>query len=88
MPYLKCDTPDPSEPVEYYTLAGLPGNPTVQRDPSGEYGFKADISNLPLGDYSVRVSACNDWSCSLPAPLEFTALGRPSPPTGLSILDT
>jgi len=86
--YLVCDAPDPAEKVGYYTLAGLPGDPRVDIDPSGEHGFKYDLSQLPAGEYSLRVSACNEWTCSLPAPFTFTALGAPAQPTGLRILQS
>lgn len=84
MPLLVCDTP--SDNVEYYTLAGLPDDPRVERDPENTYGFQYELGGLPPGTYSMRVSACNAWTCSLPAPLEFTVPDTLSQPTGLNIL--
>jgi len=86
--FLACDAPDPAENVEYYTIAGIPGNPRAEKDPTGEYGFKYDLSDIPAGEYSIRCSACNTQQCSLPSPLDFTALGRPGQPTGLVILSS
>jgi len=84
MPKLVCD--QPTDQVDYYTLAGLPGNPMVDRNPEGPYGFEYELTGIPRGSYSLTVSACNTWSCSLPAPLEFTVPEAPSQPLGLSIL--
>jgi hypothetical protein len=85
MPKLVCDTPDASQNVDYYTLAGLPGDPRVDKDPIGAFGFQYELSGLAAGTYSMRVSACNSWSCSLPAPLDFTVPDPPSKPAGLII---
>ena len=86
MPKLVCDQPSPVEVVEYYTIVGLPGNPQVDRIPEGPYAFEYELGDKNLsGAYSVLVSACNQWQCSLPAPLEFTVPERPSVPLGLSI---
>lgn len=85
MPKLVCDRPNPAENISYYTIAGLPGNPTTPLSDNGSFGIEYDISDLPPGEYTVRVSACNEWQCSLPAPLDFTALPVPSLPTGLRI---
>jgi len=85
MPYFVCDKPGASETVEYYTLVGLPGNPQAPLDPTGEYGFKYDLSDLPMGQYSLMVSACNTWTCSLAVPFNFTVPGKPSTPTSLRI---
>lgn len=85
MPKLVCDTPDPTQEVEYYTLAGLPDSPRVDKDPTGTHGFEYELAGLPVGTYSMRVSACNAWSCSLPAPLDFTVPDSPSQPVGLNI---
>jgi hypothetical protein len=85
MPKLVCDVPDPNQNVEYYTLAGLPNDPRVEKDPVGAYGFQYELAGLPPGPYSMRVSACNTWSCSLPSPLDFTVPESPLPPTGLNI---
>ena len=86
MPFLVCDRPPAGEGVEYYTIAGLPGDPEVQLSDLPEYGLKYNLSDLPPGTYNVRMSACNQWVCSLPAPLEFTVLETPSTPLGLNIL--
>jgi len=83
---LVCDAPPQSENIEYYTIAGIPGDPRAEYDTSGQYGFRYDLSGVPAGEYSIRCSACNSQQCSLPSPLEFTALGRPGQPTGLAIL--
>lgn len=85
MPHLVCARPSDEEQVEHYTIAGLPGDPVVPVSDDPEYGLNYDISDLPEGTYSIRVSACNKWQCSLPAPLEFTVPGTPSQPTGLDI---
>jgi hypothetical protein len=61
-----------TEQVEYYTIAGLPGNPQSPKLETGEYGFKFDLQDVPSGTYSVQCSACNQWACSLPSPLVFT----------------
>ena len=84
--YLVCDTPPESENVQYYTLVGLPGNPQAPRDPSGEYGFKYELSYLKPGVYNLMVSACNDWSCSISVPFDFSVPGTPSSPLNLRIL--
>ena len=84
--YLVCDVPDPSEQVEYYTLVGLPDNPTAPVDPNGEYGFKYDLSYLAPGTYSLMVSACNSWQCSIAAPFEFAVPETPSSPLNLRLV--
>jgi hypothetical protein len=84
--YLVCDAPDPAENVEYYTLVGLPGNPTVPADTSEGYGFKYDLSDLAPGTYSLMASACNDWGCSLEAPFGFVRPPNPSSPLNLRLL--
>lgn len=85
MPHLVCNEPAADEQVDHYTIAGLPGDPVVPVSDDPTYGLYYDISALPEGTYSIRVSACNKWQCSLPAPLEFTVPGQPSQPTGLNI---
>jgi hypothetical protein len=86
MPKFVCDAPDALEQVEYYTLVGLPGDPQVYKDPTGEYGFQYELGGLAPGPYSLMVSACNNWQCSISVPFDFTVPGQPSQPTGLSIL--
>lgn len=86
MPFLVCDMPPAAEQVEYYTIAGLPGNPTSPKLTAGEFGFKYDLKDVPPGNYSIQCSACNQWSCSLPAPLEFTVLKSPLVPTQLRLV--
>jgi len=83
MPKLVCD--QPTDVVDYYTLAGLPGDPQVDRLPTGPHGFEYELQGLPPGQYSLRCSACNQWTCSLPAPLDFTVPEAPLPPVGLFI---
>lgn len=85
MPFLVCDPPAASEAVEYYTIAGLPGDPRVNKSTDPAFGMKHDISSLAPGAYSIRVSACNAWECSLPSPFAFTRPGKPSLPIGLRI---
>lgn len=84
--FLVCDTPSSSEQVEYYTLVGLPGNPAALLDSTGEYGFKYDLSYLDPGIYNLMVSACNEWSCSLSVPFDFTRPENPSSPSSLRIV--
>ena len=86
MPYLVCDPPAPADQVQYYTIVGLPGNPQAQIDPTGQYGFKYDLSSVPAGTYSLMVSACNQWECSLAAPFDFIRPSQPAVPTGLRVL--
>jgi hypothetical protein len=86
MPKLVCDHPDVSEGVEYYTLAGLPEDPHVTYDPGADHAINYELGYLPSGDYSLRVSACNSWQCSLPTPLDFIVPNPPSLPLGLRIL--
>lgn len=85
MPYLVCDMPPAAEQVEYYTIAGLPGNPTSPKLDTGEFGFKFDLKDVPPGTYTIQCSACNQWSCSLPSPLEFTVLAKPLAPSRLRL---
>ena len=85
--YLVCDMPDPAEEVEYYTLVGLPGNPQVPADITGEYGFKYDLSNLESGTYSLMVSACNDWACSIEVPFGFVKPLNPLSPLNLRLVE-
>ena len=47
MPFIVCDRPDPEQMVEYYTIAGLPGDPESPLSASIEYGVKYDISDVP-----------------------------------------
>lgn len=84
--YLVCDPPSPAEDVKYYTLVGLPGNPQAPIDPTGTYGFKYDLSYLSPGTYSLMVSACNDWACSLEVPFDFARPEDPSSPSNLRIV--
>jgi hypothetical protein len=86
MPKLACDQPSPDQIVDYYTIAGIPGDPRVDRLRTGPHGFEYELKDLPSGAYSIQCSACNKWTCSLPAPLEFTVPEQPTTPTGLSIL--
>jgi len=87
MPKLVCDKPPEGQDIDYYTIAGLPGDPKVPPSDHPEYGVEIDVSDLPPGTYSVRLSACQDtWGCSLPTPLDFTVPEKPSPPTGLAII--
>lgn len=94
MPKLVCDPPPEGDSVEYYTLAGLPGDPTIQLTDAlvpatGEmlaHCLLYDLSTLEPGAYQVRVSACNQWTCSLPAPLGFTVPEKPSTVAGLDIM--
>lgn len=86
MPYLVCDQPVTSENVEYYTIAGLPGNPTSPKIEGGAYGFKFDLKDVPPGKYSIRCSACNQWGCSLPSPLEFTRPENAITPSNLRLV--
>ena len=88
MPMLVCDAPNPIEDVKYYTLAGIPGNPRVNKDETGQYGFKHDLGGLAPGDYSIMASACNDFTCSLPSPLAISVPNRPSVPTGLTVISS
>lgn len=83
---LVCDMPPTTEQVDYYTLAGLPGDPRVDKLPTGPYGFEYELADLPEGEYTVMCSACNSFQCSLPAPLVFNALPMPAVPVGLRIL--
>lgn len=83
--YLVCDPPAPSENVQYYTLVGLPGNPQTPIDPTGEFGFRYDLSYLDPGTYNLMVSACNDWSCSIAAPFDFVRPDHPSSPLNLRL---
>ena len=85
MPYLVCDMPPAAEQVEYYTIAGLPGNPQSPKLATGEYGFKYDVSALVPGTYTIQCSACNQWSCSLPSPLVFTVPEKPIAPSSLRL---
>jgi hypothetical protein len=84
--YLVCDPPPAGEEVFYYTLVGLPNNPEAPRDETGEYGFKYDLSYLEPGVYSLMVSACNEWKCSLAVPFEFSVPASPSSPSGLRLV--
>ena len=85
MPYLVCDRPPVAEGVEYYTIVGLPGNPQSPLSTDTTVGVKYDLKDVPPGAYSLKVSACNKWQCSLPAPFDFTVPAKPSQPTGLVI---
>jgi hypothetical protein len=86
MPRLISDKPSATEEVKYYTLVGLPGDPRVDYDPAGTYGVDFELAGLAEGSYSLQVSACNDWQCSLPAPFDFTVPAAPLQPVGLGIL--
>jgi hypothetical protein len=86
MPFLVSDAPSPSDNVAYYTIVGLPGNPQAPPDPTGEYGVKYDVTDVPAGTYSLMVSACNAWECSLPAPFDFTRPNAPGSVVGLRLL--
>lgn len=86
MPFLVCDMPAASEMVSYYTIAGLPGNPTSPKLADGSYGFSFDLKDIPPGTYSIRCSACNEWGCSLPSPLEFTKPQNALAPSGLRLV--
>lgn len=85
MPFIVCNKPDASEQVKYYTMAGLPGNPRAEAYTGPEYGVKYDIADLPTGTYELQCSACNDWQCSLPAPLSFTVPEKASVPSNLRL---
>lgn len=85
MPFLVCDMPPAAEQVEYYTIAGLPDNPTSPKLADGEFGFKYDLASLVPGTYSVQCSACNQWSCSLPSPLVFTVPEKAGAPSRLRL---
>lgn len=82
---LVCDKPAPSEKVDHYIIAGLPGNPSVPLSAKPEFGFEFDLKDTPAGSYQVRVSACNTQQCSLPAALDFLLLPVPASPTGLRV---
>jgi hypothetical protein len=86
MPFLVCDPPSLLEQVEYYTLAGLPGDPQSPYLEIGQYGFKFDLGDVPPGTYSIRCSACNKWSCSLPSPLVFTRPENALAPAGFRLV--
>jgi len=85
MPYLICERPPESEGVKYYTIAGLPGNPQSPLSMDTNFGVHYDLKDIAPGTYNIRVSACNDWQCSLPSPLDFTVPEPPSVPIGLGI---
>jgi hypothetical protein len=85
MPRLVCDMPPAVEQVKYYTIAGLPGNPTAPKLETGDYGFEYDLTSVPPGVYSIRCSACTDWACSLPSPLDFTVPENASAPLNLRL---
>jgi hypothetical protein len=85
MPKLVCDMPPDAEQVKYYTIAGLPGNPTTPKLATGPYGFEYDLASLLPGTYSIRCSACNDWACSLPSPLDFTVPEKATAPLNLRL---
>lgn len=86
MPKLVCDMPPAAEQVKYYTIAGLPGDPTSPKLDTGPHGFEYDLSGLPPGTYSIRCSACNDWTCSLPSPLDFSVPEPAGEPLNLHLV--
>lgn len=88
MAKLICDRPPENEQIKYYTIAGLPGDPTSPLSENPEYGVEFDLTDIPSGSYSIRVAACNDWQCSLPSPLDFTVPERASVPVNLHIIST
>ena len=88
MPTLICDRPPALEQVKYYTIAGLPGDPTSPLSDNPDYGVEHDLGEIEPGSYSIRVSACNDWKCSLPTPFDFTVPDTPSQPLNLDITST
>jgi len=81
--YLTCDPPNEAEGVTYYTLVGLGEEPIeVPRSTGDETcGFKFYLTDIPVGTYTVRAMACNEWTCSLESnSVNFTKLAAPSPP--------
>jgi hypothetical protein len=66
VPFLVCDPTD--ETISHYVVEGLPvaiNAVSIQPDVSKTYGFKLDLSALPVGDYTVRAKACIEtWGCS------------------------
>ena len=80
---LVCDRPSPQQNVLYYTLVGLPGDPTVDKLSTGPYGFEYDLSQVPVGEYSVMVSACDYTQCSLPAPILIPIVPPPESPANV-----
>jgi len=91
--YLVCDAPPEPQGVEYYMIKGIDSTPVrVERHvdqtgaPSEEHGFKYDLSELAPGIYTIQVSACNQYECSLEAPFLFSKLTTPTAPVGLQIL--
>lgn len=85
MPKIVCDPPRPEEQVEYYTFVGLPGNPQSPRSANPEYGCEHDVTDLQSGEYSLMVSACNKWKCSLATPFAFIVPEQPGQPAGFGI---
>jgi hypothetical protein len=68
-PFLVCDPPPATEPVEYYEVDGLPAPFTgrnIPRDNTGKYGFQLDLATLPVGGpWTLKARACNAvWGCS------------------------
>ena len=88
MPFIVCDRPPVEESVDYYTMVGLPGNPQAPVAPPemAEYGVHYDITDLAPGNYTIQVSACNEWGCSLPSPLSFTVPAKCSAPARLRMV--
>jgi hypothetical protein len=63
--------------ADYYVITGLPATYNashVPADPTGQYGFRLDISAIPVGTYAVRYQPCTTlWGCSVPsAEFKFT----------------
>lgn len=80
-PFLVCAPPESGGSVNYYEIEGLP-EPFTGRDiptaPTGTYGFKLDLSDLPAGGpWPIRARACSVFlGCSEDSAIFF--LFRPA----------
>ena len=88
-PYLVCD-PQPN--IDYYIVTGLPApidGSRITPDASGVYGFKLDITTLPVGGpYTARAKACiTTWGCSDDSlPFVFSRPASPSLPANIKLV--
>lgn len=87
-PFLVCD-PQPGQGVEWYEVSGLPNGigAHVPVDSTGQYGFKLDLRDLPVGSYTVTARACVGlWGCSADSlPFAFERPQAPGTTQGLKL---
>jgi hypothetical protein len=77
------------EGVTHYKINGLGNEIMLGADPTGEHGFRYELTGLATGSYTVKAKACNQWGCGDDSdPFVFQRPQRPAKPGGVGIIFT